>query len=949
MMPFGCNGRHLTFRLSQGVFVKRFAVSALSGLVPLLALVLSGCGGSSTPPIAVALTSSAGGIDQAQTASLTASVTNDSKNAGVQWSVSGGGTLSGQTTISATYNAPASVTSAFTATVTATSVTDATKSATVQIKVNPLPTITTASLPTATAGTAYSVALVVTGGTSPFTWTITSGSLPAGLSLSSGGVIAGTPTGAGSGSVTFQVKDAAGNSASQALTVTVNPPPALIITTTSLPNGTNGTPYSQTLQATGGVPSYKWSITAGSLPAGLSLSSAGVISGTPSGTVSSTSNFTVTVTDSQTPTAATKNANLSITVIQPPLSVTTTSLAGGSIDNVYSQTLQAIGGTPPYTWSISAGSLPTGLSLSNPSAGTISGTPTATGTSSFTVKVTDSATPTAGTATATLSITINAALAITTTTLPGGSVSAAYSATVSATGGAQPYIWSITSGSLPAGLSINSASGVISGTPTTTGTSDFTVTATDSESPAVKANAALSIVINSASCPNNSSLTGHYAMLLNGWSSGTTATAAVGSFAADGAGNISGGNLDMNDQGSGPGSGTFTGTYCISTNNLATIKLTYGGGLSGSNTFAAALNSGGSNGNIIFYDNSDLKASGLLRQQDTTAFSTSKINGNYAFGLVGAGGTRYAIAGEFTANGGSTLTGEFDSDIYLTGHANATLSSSNFSVASNGRGTAAITFTGQNTLNFIFYVVSASELLVMEDGSTGDPLLAGQVLQQTGTFTDASLDGIGVAEIESLSNGTTASATAGLVTTNGTGSSISFSEDQNLGGTISSLNQSGSYSTATNGRVTLSLTGELTPPIFYLISPNRAFVVGTNPLAVDFGMMEPQSGSNFTNSSLTGAYLGGSLQPVDASVSQNVGDLQANGAGALTGTLNQNGSGGTSTNNITDTYTVSSNGRVVVSQSGAQVGILYVISTTQFVFLPASTSDTNPTLSEFQH
>jgi hypothetical protein len=438
-------------------------------------------------------------------------------------------------------------------------------------------------------------------------------------------------------------------------------------------------------------------------------------------------------------------------------------------------------------------------------------------------------------------------------------------------------------------------------------------------------------------------------MLLNGWSSGTTATAAVGSFAADGAGNISGGNLDMNDQGSGPGSGTFTGTYCISTNNLATIKLTYGGGLSGSNTFAAALNSGGSNGNIIFYDDSDLKASGLLRQQDTTAFSTSKINGNYAFGLVGAGGTRYAMAGEFTANGGSTLTGEFDSDIYLTGHANATLSSSNFSVASNGRGTAAITFTGQNTLNFIFYVVSASELLVMEDGSTGDPLLAGQVLQQTGTFTDASLDGIGVAEIESLSNGTTASATAGLVTTNGTGSSISFSEDQNLGGTISSLNQSGSYSTATNGRVTLSLTGELTPPIFYLISPNRAFVVGTNPLAVDFGMMEPQSGSNFTNSSLTGAYLGGSLQPVDASVSQNVGDLQANGAGALTGTLNQNGSGGTSTNNITDTYTVSSNGRVVVSQSGAQVGILYVISTTQFVFLPASTSDTNPTLSEFQH
>jgi hypothetical protein len=937
--------------------VKQLTMLVLSwGLILLVTLSLSACGGSSNQPITVGLTSSATGIDQAQTATLTASVGNDSKNAGVTWTVSGGGTLSGQTTNSVTYNAPPTVASGFTATVTATSVTDPTKSASVQIKVNPLPAITTTSL-TFTAGTSYQTALGESGGTSPFKWTILSGSLPTGLSLdSTAGAITGTPTGAGSSSVTFQVKDAAGNSASQAITITVNPPPALTIATTSLAPATIGTAYSQTLQATGGVPSYTWAVTAGSLPAGLTLSSAGVISGTPTGSVSSTSNFTVAVTDSQTPTHATKSANLSITVTEPPLSITTTSLAGGSSGNAYSQTLQAIGGTPPYTWSISVGTLPAGLTL-NAATGVISGTPTATGTSNFTVKVTDSTAPTPGTATAALSITINAPLAITTTSLPGGSIGTAYSGTVNASGGVQPYTWSITSGSPPAGLTINSASGVISGTPTATGTSHFTVTVADSESPAVKASAALSITIASASCPNNSTLTGHYAMLLNGWSSTPTAStqtvaAVLGSFVADGAGNISSGDVDLNDQTNGPANGTFTGTYCVSSNNLATINLTYGGALTGSDTFAAALNSNGSNGNIIFYDNSDRKASGLLRQQDTTAFSTGKIKGDYAFGFVGAdgGGTaaRFAMAGEFAADGSGNLAGEFDSDTYLTGSANATLTSSNFNVASSGRGTATITFTGKGNLKFVFYVVSASELLVMEDDSAGNSLLSGQVLQQSSPLTDASLNGVGVIEIETLGAGTV-SATAGLVTTNGTGSSIAFSEDQNQGGAISSLSQSGTYSTSSNGRVTLSLIGQSSTPVFYLIGQNQAFVVGSNALAVDFGVIEPQSGSSFTNSSLSGAYLGGSLQPVDSSVGEEVDELQANGTGTFTGTSNKNGSGGTSTNTITETYTVSSNGRVVVSQSGSQVGIIYMISDSQFVFLPANTANTDPALSQFQH
>ena len=917
----------------------------LSGLIALLTLAATGCGSGSTPAIAVSVTSSSpNGTDQGQTLSLTASVTNDSKSAGVQWSVSGGGTLSAQTTTSATYNAPASVTTAFTATVTATSITDPTKSATLQIKVSPPPTITTTSVATATAGIAYSATLSVNGGTTPFKWTITSGTLPAGLSLgSSTGAITGTPTGASSSSVTFEVTDAAGLSFSRAITITVNAAAPLSITTTTLPGGTIGTAYSQTLQVTGGVPTYTWSITAGSLPAGLTLSSAGVISGTPTGTVTSTSHFTVSVTDSQTPTAVTRTASLSITVTEPPLGVTTTSLAGGTKGTAYSQTLQAIGGTPPYTWSIIAGALPAGLTL-NATTGVISGTPTATGTSNFTVQVQDSATPKA-TATAALSIAIDAQFAITTTSLPGGSISTAYSATVTASGGVQPYTWTITSGTLPAGLTLNSSTGVISGTPTATGTSDFTITVADSESPVVKVSANFSIAIATQSCANNSTLSGHYAMMLNGWN-GSAISAAVGSFVADAGGNISTGILDVNDQTTGPKSGTFTGTYCVTSNNLATINVTYGGGLSGSNTFAAALNSGGSNGSIIYYDDSGMKASGLLRQQGDTVFTTGEIDGNYAFGVVGldATGGRSAMAGAFTANGTASLTGEVDATTYSSLPVNTTLSASDLTVASNGRGTVTMNLTSLSTQSYVFYVVSSSELLIMEDDIAGSSLLAGRVLEQSGAFTDSSLSGVGVIELESLSGGVTPEATAGLLTTNGTGT-FSLTADQNLGGTTSTLSYSGNYSTSSNGRVTLSVAGESTP-VFYLIGENQAFVVGTNNFTVDSGALVPQSGSTFSVSSLTGAYQGGSLQPVDTNVSEEVDAIQAT-AGSFSGTAETNSGAGPATNALSGTYAVSSNGRVVVTQGGSQTAIMYVISLTQAVLLPSS--DTNPKLSQFQH
>jgi hypothetical protein len=155
--------------------------------------------------------------------------------------------------------------------------------------------ITTTSLPMGTNGFAYYAVLSVLGGQSPFIWTNVSGTLPAGLSLSTNGIISGTAAVAATNNLTVQVTDSLGSSLSQALKLVITNAPLLRITTTSLPNGTSGVPYSQTLGATGGHPPYNWTRTLGFLPPGLSLSTNGVISGTP--TTNGTSTFTVKLTD----------------------------------------------------------------------------------------------------------------------------------------------------------------------------------------------------------------------------------------------------------------------------------------------------------------------------------------------------------------------------------------------------------------------------------------------------------------------------------------------------------------------------------------------------------------------------------------------------------------------------------------------------------------------------
>jgi hypothetical protein len=170
-----------------------------------------------------------------------------------------------------------------------------------------------------------------------------------------------------------------------------------------------------------------------------------------------------------------------------PLTISTSSLPSGKSKSSYSAALSATGGKLPYSWSLTSGSLPAGLTLGS-STGTIAGTPTATGTSNFAIQVADSASKTA---TASLSITISSSgggstsLMITTNSLPGAQVSQPYSVTLAASGGQAPYTWGMASGtdSLPPGLTLAASMGTISGTPTTSNAFTFTVQVSDSSSP----------------------------------------------------------------------------------------------------------------------------------------------------------------------------------------------------------------------------------------------------------------------------------------------------------------------------------------------------------------------------------------------------------------------------------------------------------------------------------
>src|SRR3984957_4311303 len=272
--------------------------------------------------------------------------------------------------------------------------------------------ITTTTLPAGTVGSAYNSPVTAAGGTTPYTFSATN--LPGGLPINpSTGTITGPPGSPGSASATIKVTDSTQPSAqSTTSNLSIKITPAILaVTTTSLPGGTAAAAYpSTTLQASGGVSPYTWALASGTtLPAGLNLSPAGALSGTPS--TAGSYPVTFMVTDSFTP-PDTAKASFTLTIVAgggssppPTLTLAPTTLPNATLNTAYSATLTASGGTAPYSFNLANGTtLPAGLTLST--AGAISGTPTKAGSTAFSVDVIDSSAP-ALSQTGNLSITVN--------------------------------------------------------------------------------------------------------------------------------------------------------------------------------------------------------------------------------------------------------------------------------------------------------------------------------------------------------------------------------------------------------------------------------------------------------------------------------------------------------------------------------------------------------------
>jgi hypothetical protein len=470
---------------------------------------------------------------------------------------------------------------------------------------------------------------------------------------------------------------------------------------------------------------------------------------------------------------------------------------------------------------------------------------------------------------------------------------------------------------------------------------------------------------------NNAELNGSYAFSFTGLSgNGTTSSAyaAVGRFTADGAGNLTNGELDSNGaSGTAVAAQSFTGTYSIGADNRGVMTLS----IAGSTVKLAFAMTANGNAKFIEFDASGGAGkigSGTMEKVDITAYNTARLTGDYAFGAAGPDNTnnRAAMEGRFTSNGAGTLTSAAgDLNAYGTSFSmNFTAASYTVTNAATGRGTMHLAFTFGGTpasLNFAFYVVNSGKLFVMEDDlvSTATPLLNGVVVQQhspAGGFSNASLNGNTVISLTGHSACGTVSgvpkAVAGLLTTNGSGA-LSLTYDENFCRAPNSVTDAaGTYSVTSNGRASITIGGYSL--VAYLVNLNQLilYVSDSNVL---FGLGEPQAAMSFTNAALRGAYAGSATNPVGFGVLVFSGEFSADGAaptGNMSGTEDIGSSSGPASGTaFKATYSVSpspTNGRgtmAVTSGTGGNA-VIYMISPSKFVAV--SLNDPNPAILDFE-
>jgi hypothetical protein len=799
------------------------------------------------------------------------------------------------------------------------------------------------------------------------TWQPLTGSGCAGTScgtltnITATGVTYTAPAGLTTGiTVTLEAIAKANSGVTATSTITIVLP--VTYTTTSLPNGSNGVAYSQTIVTTGGVAPITYTVGIGRLPAGLKLNSTGTVIGTPSS--SGTSTFTINATDFGTPPLTVASPIFTITINPPPpLSITSTSMSNGITGTAYSAAIASSGGVPPLTWSVPPGTLPPGLEL-NTSSGLISGTPTTAGVYKFFPTVTDSAIPPqkfTSTTGVTISVITVAPLQSVTPPLPPGDVAVGYTASLVASGGVAPYTWSITSGQLPSGLKLNSANGTITGIPILSTTANFAVQVEDTNS-TKSAPQTLSIVINPGSAITNTLFSGAYSFLFHGFDSGGNVEIA-GNVTSSGTGTVFG-TLDSNRSGGTLGiftGSTVRGTYSVGSDGRGTMQFitTNSKGAMSTTNYLLAEDSGG---NFHMIENDTIGSpqthgSGIMKPVVGGALGGSFFSGNYVFELDGQDnqGKTEVIVGVVHADGVSQVTpGMFDVNDGGT-YSPAVAVTGNFSVGtSNDKGLLDLTYqipnSAQVTAQYTFYFVSANDIFLMAVDPTDatHPRLGGELMlqQATAVFDATALNGVSVATASGLDD-SNATVLAGLLTANGT-SGVGVSYDQNDGGTVSLGNSAtGTYiaDPSTNGRMAFTGLG----PSFaaaYLTAPNQGILIGSDA-SVSYGLLQAQTTPPFSSTSILGGYTLSAEMTLDPAALNITGQLDSlTGSGSMTGILDEADNDGTPHTDQTvviPNYVVAPTGRGTM-QIGSTIGlpsgmVFYMVSPSSFSGI---STDSNP-------
>jgi large repetitive protein len=778
-------------------------------------------------------------------------------------------------------------------------------------------------------------------------------------------------------SVSLEALSLADKSATATVTIDVVIAPAF--GTTLPPNGANGVPYSFAVPVTGGVAPLTLTIASGSLPAGLTISQSGTISGKPT-PPNTTYTFKVQVADSGNPPIKVLSPQYTISISPPPpLSIVSSgALLGATLNTTYATSIVTSGGVTPFTWSKTSGNFPPGLTF-NTTSGQLTGTPTMAGVFQLTLQVIDSAIPPqTATTPASLSITVSAPppLQVTPSVLPGGTVATPYSTSVQATGGVLPYTWSVASGQLPAGLDLNPVSGDVTGTPilASGGPVSFTLGVKDSQTVPATASQSFSISITAGTANPNSLLRGAYAFFFSGFDT-QGVVLATGQFTADGAGNISSGAEDMNRVSGTSINAALSGTYTLGTDGRGTLTLTATNTLTNQKLTAIYQLVLDSAGNARFFENDTgsttpppplpTRGEGIIKPQVGGSFSVANFSGNYAFAFSGQDLTTApaALVGVVHADGASSFSpGTLDfNDAGL--HSPAVPTSGNFSSSSTaGRVVATLVFqipsSAQVTLNFICYFVSPGDLFVIEIDTTDatHPKIGGEMILQNPSlvFDNMALSGASVISGTGLDS-PNASAFVGLLASSVSGSAtVNF--NQNDGGTISQgALIPGTYSVTTNGRVEFTGFGALGPRMAaaYLTGVNQGFLVGSDKTAT-VGLLENQTGGPFTAASVMGSYALSAPAPADNSVSSIIGQTTANGTGTMQGVVDEvDSSGQNPAQSFVGNYSVGSSGQGTMT-TNTPVGIptnlaIYVASPSKIRAISTDSIDKHPQVIFFDH